>query len=220
MAYFFAIYQVISSCQHQKWKKLRIMNHDLFESMRIAIIDDNILAGIGLQHMLEDMIPMAEVILCQNTDEIKSVEGLQQFAHYFVSSHIYFANIDLFRIYAKKTIILVNGDNIIKGMRTLNVCQNEKKLTHDFIALHRIGHGEEKSHERQASPLLSPREIQVVILLCKGYINKEIGKKLNISLATVMTHRKNIIAKLHAKSLADIIIYAVVNGYVNIEELL
>lgn len=196
------------------------MNHDLFESMRIAIIDDNILAGIGLQHMLEDMIPMAEVTLCQNTGEINGMKDFHQFAHYFVSSRIYFSNIDLFRSYSKKTIILVNGDRIIKGMRTLNVCQNEKKLAHDFIALHRVGHGEEKSRERQDTPVLSPREIQVMILLCKGCINKEVGEKLNISLATVMTHRKNIIAKLHARSLADIIIYAVVNGYVNIEELL
>lgn len=195
------------------------MNHSLFESMRIAIIDDNILAGIGLQHMLEDIMPMVEIVLCQNTDEIKDIDGFHLFAHYFVSSHIYFANIDYFQNCLKKVIILVNGDTAIKGVRTLNVCQSETKLIHDFIALHSIGHGEVKKKDESAIPVLSPREIQVVILLCKGCINKEIGEKLNISLATVMTHRKNIIAKLHAKSLADIIIYAVVNGYVSIEEL-
>lgn len=194
------------------------MNHSLFESMRIAIIDDNILAGIGLQHILEDIMPMVEIVLCQNTDEIKDIDGFHQFAHYFVSSRIYFANIDFFQC-SKKVIILVNGDTAIKGIRTLNVCQSETKLIHDFIALHRIGHGGVRKKEENVTPVLSPREIQVVILLCKGCINKEIGEKLNISLATVMTHRKNIIAKLHAKSLADIIIYAVVNGYVSIEEL-
>lgn len=195
------------------------MNHNQLQYMRIAIINDNVLAGIGLQHILEDVIPMAEVALYQDKTEMERNENLQQLAHFFVSSRIYFANTDFFQRHIKKTIVLVNGDMPIKNVRTINVCQNEKKLVHDFIALHRIGHGAEDMKEESEAPLLSPREIQVVILLCKGYINKEIGEELNISLTTVMTHRKNIIAKLRAKSLADIIIFAVTNGYINIEDL-
>ena len=56
-------------------------------------------------------------------------------------------------------------------------------------------------------------------LLTMGLINKEIADRLNISVTTVITHRKNIMEKLHARSLADIIIYAVMNGYVNLGEL-
>jgi DNA-binding NarL/FixJ family response regulator len=66
---------------------------------------------------------------------------------------------------------------------------------------------------------LSPRELEVTILLTKGLINKEIADRMNISITTVITHRKNIMEKLHARSLADIIIYAVMNGYVNLGEL-
>ena len=43
--------------------------------------------------------------------------------------------------------------------------------------------------------ILSAREIEVLVLITKGLINKEIADKLNISLTTVITHRKNITEK-------------------------
>ena len=61
--------------------------------------------------------------------------------------------------------------------------------------------------------------MEVTILLAKGLINKEIADCLNISITTVITHRKNIMEKLHARSLVDIILYAVVNGLVDVGEL-
>lgn len=60
--------------------------------------------------------------------------------------------------------------------------------------------------------VLSPREMEVASLLCRGYINKEVADKLDIGLTTVITHRKNIMEKLKAKSLADVIVYCVMNG--------
>jgi len=193
------------------------MQGSLPSVLKLAIINENILAGIGLQHLLEDMLPYAEIVLWR---DIKCIEesALRQCAHYFVSSNIYFSSTDFFQKYSKKTIVLINGDITIKGIRTLNICQDEKKLIKNIIALHRAGHGKINAEEATKA-LLSSREAQVMILLCKGYINKEIAEKLNISLTTVMTHRKNINAKINAHSLADIIIYAVINGYINISEL-
>jgi DNA-binding NarL/FixJ family response regulator len=86
---------------------------------------------------------------------------------------------------------------------------------------HRPGHTGSKMPMplRPAEPLLSAREMEVAVLLAKGLINKEIGDRLNISVTTVITHRKNIMEKLHARSLADIIIYAVMNGLVDVGEI-
>ena len=61
---------------------------------------------------------------------------------------------------------------------------------------------------------LSPREIEVLVLLTKGCINKEIAERLNISLTTVISHRKNITEKLGIKSVSALAIYAVMHGYV------
>ena len=53
----------------------------------------------------------------------------------------------------------------------------------------------------------------------KSLINKEIADRLHISTNTAITHRKNIMDKLHARSLVDVIIYAVINGLVDVGEL-
>lgn len=66
---------------------------------------------------------------------------------------------------------------------------------------------------------LSAREIEVLVLITKGLINKEIADKLNISLTTVITHRKNITEKLGIKSVSGLTIYAVMNGYVEADRI-
>ena len=66
---------------------------------------------------------------------------------------------------------------------------------------------------------LSAREIEVLVLLVRGLINKEIADKLNISLTTVITHRKNITEKLGIKSLSALTIYAVMHGYIEVDEI-
>jgi DNA-binding NarL/FixJ family response regulator len=52
---------------------------------------------------------------------------------------------------------------------------------------------------------LSTRETQVIKMIGDGMINKEIAEKLNLSIKTVETHRKNINQKLGVNSLLDLI---------------
>jgi DNA-binding NarL/FixJ family response regulator len=66
---------------------------------------------------------------------------------------------------------------------------------------------------------LSEREIDVLKLLASGLANKEIADKLNISINTVMSHRKNISQKTGIKSVSGLTIYAVVQKHVSIESL-
>ena len=70
--------------------------------------------------------------------------------------------------------------------------------------------------EEGGESTLSPREREVVSCLAMGLSNKEIASKLNISINTVITHRKNIAAKLSIHSVAGITIYAIVNNLVDI----
>jgi DNA-binding NarL/FixJ family response regulator len=64
---------------------------------------------------------------------------------------------------------------------------------------------------------LSEREIEVLKLLVNGNANKEIADKLNISINTVITHRKNISQKTGIKSVSGLTIYAVVNNYISVD---
>jgi len=56
---------------------------------------------------------------------------------------------------------------------------------------------------------LSERETEVLVKLLSGFSNKEIADQLNISIHTVISHRKNIIEKTGIKSLPGLTIYAI-----------
>jgi PAS domain S-box-containing protein len=58
---------------------------------------------------------------------------------------------------------------------------------------------------------LTNRELEVIKLIVKDYSSQEIADKLFISIRTVETHRKNIMGKLHAKSIIGLVHYAIQN---------
>lgn len=176
---------------------------------------------MGLQHLLGRMLPMAEIQVFSSAKELMELGDVSGFLHFFVSSSIYFQQHTFFRQFPKKTIVLVKGDMQIKDAHTLNICQSEKQIVSDIMALQHKGHDHAINMARQIDhkEILSLREVEVAILLCKGYINKEIAQQLNLATTTVISHRKNIMEKIHARSLADIIIYCVVKGIVSIDEL-
>lgn len=62
---------------------------------------------------------------------------------------------------------------------------------------------------------LSKREIDVLIAVAKGMMNKEIADQMNISIHTVITHRKNITRKTGIKSVAGLTVYALLNNYID-----
>lgn len=189
-------------------------------NIRFAIIDTNMLASLGLQHLLAELIPVAETVVFDSVDALQAAPA-EEFLHYFVSSRLYFEHAAFFRSHPHKSIVLVAGDMPIGDVYTLNVCQSRDAIVRDIMSLQGRGHVQSTHPARQLhrQQVLSPRETEVAILLCKGLINKEIADRLSVSLTTIITHRKNIMDKLHARSLADIITYCVVNGIVRMEEL-
>lgn len=64
---------------------------------------------------------------------------------------------------------------------------------------------------------LTPREVDVVILVGKGRANKEIGARLGISERTARTHVSNILRKLHLTSRTQLALWAVSEGLVTVD---
>ncbi|MGL5968959.1 MAG: LuxR C-terminal-related transcriptional regulator [Kluyvera sp.] len=58
-------------------------------------------------------------------------------------------------------------------------------------------------------PQVSPREKQILGLIFQGLKNKEIAEKLNISIKTVESHRLNMMKKLDAHSIVDLMKWAI-----------
>jgi DNA-binding NarL/FixJ family response regulator len=66
-------------------------------------------------------------------------------------------------------------------------------------------------------PEFTPRELEVLQLLCKGLKNKEIGHVLHISARTVETYREHVHQKTRAQTVAELVLWAVKHGYVKVE---
>jgi len=61
---------------------------------------------------------------------------------------------------------------------------------------------------------LTPRELEILALIGKGLSNQEISTNLFISIKTVKTHIGNLLAKLHARDRAQLVIAAYEQGLV------
>ena len=67
---------------------------------------------------------------------------------------------------------------------------------------------------------LSKRETDVLIAIAKGMMNKEIADQMNLSVHTVISHRKNITRKTGIKSVSGLTVYALLNNFINEKDLI
>ncbi|RAJ10889.1 regulatory LuxR family protein [Chitinophaga skermanii] len=90
------------------------------------------------------------------------------------------------------------------------------RITHTIEPLTAEGAGTpvvKNVHYAQSDNMLSHREMEIVKLICEGFSSSEIAKKLYISIYTVHNHRQNIMQKTNSRNVADIIKYAIKNGW-------
>ena len=74
----------------------------------------------------------------------------------------------------------------------------------------------EPHHRQPGEPApATPREQEIMSLVARGLSNREIAELLEISLATVRTHRQNFMEKFALRNAAEITAYAVQHGYYN-----
>jgi DNA-binding NarL/FixJ family response regulator len=75
-----------------------------------------------------------------------------------------------------------------------------------------------RPHESNDSDkcVLTPREREVIQLVAEGKTTKEVATALNLSVKTAETHRTNLMRKLDLHSVADLTLYAVRNGIVQV----
>lgn len=71
------------------------------------------------------------------------------------------------------------------------------------IARHVVASFRRKGGGLDPSISLTAREEETLVLLTKGYANKEIADQLNLSIETVRSHLKNIYTKMHVRSRAE-----------------
>lgn len=81
-----------------------------------------------------------------------------------------------------------------------------------------VSGGHEADDERKSDDL-SEREKEILVSVAQGLLNKEIADRHNISINTVITHRKNITRKTGIKTVAGLTVYAILNNLIDINSI-
>ena len=201
------------------------MNNAQISRPKIAIIDPNTLAAVGLKQLLQNVMPIMTIDTFGSFAELEA-NNPDNYFHYFVSMNIVLENRQFFSEHRQKTIVLtLSLDTTSQLSEFHSLCINvpENELVRSLLMLeqhaHRGGRNLPPMPQVLQHKILSDREIEVMSLIVQGFINKEIADRLNIGLATVITHRKNIMDKLGFKSVSALTIYAVMHGYVDINKI-
>ena len=162
---------------------------------KVAVIDPNTLAAIGLKQLLQSVIPIMAVNTFGSFAEL-AANHPEAYAHYFVAMNIVLENRQFFSAHRQKTIVLTLSLDTTSQMNEFHsLCINvpESELVRSLLMLQQGAHPNGRNLPPMPQVLrqkvLSDREIEVMSFIVQGYINKEIADKLNIGLSTVVTHR-------------------------------
>ena len=99
---------------------------------------------------------------------------------------------------------------------TIELNETKQKVVNKIINI--INSTDEYSSQNESFDL-SNRETDVLVCVAKGMTNKDISDMLNISVHTVITHRKNIVKKTGIKSVSGLTVYALLNNLVEESEI-
>lgn len=113
---------------------------------------------------------------------------------------------------------MADMDEFITAVKTV-ACGKEyfnEKVSQSIMSNY-IKSVQKKEEDGERHFALTNREIEIVKLIAAGFTSQEIAEKLFISYFTVGKHRKNIMKKLELKNTAELVRYAMKEGYVKQE---
>lgn len=186
--------------------------------------------NVHMQHENERLFPYIEGLLRGERPVAESVAKYEHQHSFVDDTHIATKLTELKNMIIKYYPISEKNDLLNNVL--YDIFRTEKELaTHcaieDNILLPavkilertRVGKKAEQKKTEEQSRELSDREQDVLIEVVRGRSNKEIADVLCISIHTVITHRKNIAAKLDIHSTAGLTVYAIIHKLVDIDTL-
>ena len=194
---------------------------------KIVIAEPSIMLRIGLERLLEEL-PDAEVVF--STDNLSSLYARIN----ALRPDILIINPLLFD-YAKRATLRAEFDQLpnlrVVGLVTAYLeSQHQRQFAgvielNDDIqriksTLNQVARSVQSDDDESDTAPLSDREKDVLVCLSKGLKNNEIADQLNISVHTVITHRKNIVRKTGIKSVAALTVYAILNNLIEEKDII
>ncbi len=179
---------------------------------KIAIVINVPIIGYAIKHLLDEYYDLSHADMFSTVEELKNVQNLDSYFMFISDSESVIMNYEFFLLRKQKTVLLNKSEGKHNQFFHLNINDNTDNIIDSFQTI--ISHINSNSVKDNNKEPLSTREVDVLKLITKGRINKEIADELYISLNTVLTHRKNITAKLGIKTVSGLTFYAMMNGYI------
>lgn len=134
---------------------------------------------------------------------------------WLLSTDVLVAHINMLLPYRRHIIVVTDTgekDNFTDGtLETVLLYGGVEEWQRVFAVLEE--NGSPYGMKTSVAPL-SRREKEVLRQIASGLTAKEIADKLGISANTVVTHRKNLSAKLGIRSTSGLSLYALMNGFI------
>src|SRR5580765_1399789 len=202
----------------------------------VLLADDHSLVRRGFRRMLEDDDAIAVVGEAANGDEAIAMAGQLNPAvvvmdvampgtnglaatKTIVASHPKIAVLML-SMHAEQTLVRQALDSgargyVLKNALDLDLAAAVKKVAAGETVLD-PSLSKPASLKGERTHALTPRELEVLQLICSGMSNREVAEKLDLSINTVAVHRANIMHALGVHKTAELVVYAITNGLVTL----
>lgn len=189
----------------------------------IAIIEPSAIICEGLTNMLLKASHHYHVYQVESLDELVNTSLKDKFDFIFLNPVLIQGNIKGFQSARKltgKTIwfaliyTFLDREILLHFDEVLQITDSAASIIEKLNR--RINNDDQDQQSLQKEPL-SDRETDVLRCLVSGLSNKEIADKLNISIHTVISHRKNISQKTGIKSLSGLTIFAISKEIISLD---
>lgn len=100
-------------------------------------------------------------------------------------------------------------DNLIKSAKA-----NRKYYSNEILNIIINDFQKLEDDNEKAINLFTKKELETLYFICKGFSNIEVSRKMNLSINTIKSHKKNLFKKAQVKSNAELISLSIQNGWV------
>jgi DNA-binding NarL/FixJ family response regulator len=204
--------------------------------LRVLLVDDHALVRRGFRRMLEDeptfqvageasdgleAVELAEqlrpdvIVMDCALPQMNGIEASRRILAKLPETAILMLSMHSEDTLVKQALEAGARGYILKNAMDLDLVSAIKKVAGGRTVLDpQIARGGALKGERDTG--LTPRELEILQHIVAGKSNKEIATELNLSVNTVSVHRANIMDALGIHKTAELVVYAIRNGLVNL----
>ncbi|MDD4777147.1 MAG: LuxR C-terminal-related transcriptional regulator [Fermentimonas sp.] len=194
-------------------------------TLHIVILESSKIIFEGLYSILYQSDIYCRVYRAENIDELSDILKTEKI-NIIIANPVHFVNRDKEINKIKKEFPSLSIVGIDFGVMHKAVIETDASFTlydtpeHILHLISRMDNRNKSiSGNSDDSDNLTKRELEVLTCIVNGKLNKEIAEELNISIHTVVRHRKNITTKTGIRSQSGLTIYAISKKIVEIEDI-